>query len=120
MTPEDQIKKLLSDELDKRGIEDARVKRIAESQAALADFQRRQREPRPDRESAVDATSAPVHYDETVLPLVTFSSSETGSDAPPQPPPLPVDLGGGEWTTVMYCDGDGGDVLRQVLSRPVP
>lgn len=120
MTPEDQIKKLLADELDKRGVEDMRVRRIADDRAAFDDFRRRQREPRETRESAVDATCAPVHYDETVLPMETFSFSEPADGGSSPAPPLPVDLDGGTWTTVMYCDGDGGDVLRQVLSRPVP
>lgn len=119
MTEEDQIKKLLNDELDKRGVEDARVKRIADARAEHEKFARDQSAPREYPSSTVDARNPPVSYVETILPMEVIPFTQPDSSTPPIPP-SPVDLGGGEWTTVLYCDSDGGDVLRQVLSRPVP
>lgn len=119
MTEEDQIKKLLNDELDKRGIADARRQSIAADKASFESYVKDISAPREQSPSAVDARNAPVHYEETILPMEVIPLDQPSVVTPPIAP-SPVDLGGGEWTTVMYCDSDGDDVLRQVLSRPVP
>lgn len=120
MTPEDAIKKLVADELEKRGIEDARVKRKAEDRADFDRYieQSARREYPP---SAVDARNAPVQYEEIFLPMqpIPFTQPDSGGGAPPVAP-SPVDLGGGDWETVLYCKADGSDDMRQVLSREVP
>lgn len=120
MTPDDAIKKLIADELEKRGIQDANAERISSDRADHERFAREQSAPRVYPPSAVDSRDAPVHYEETVLPMREIPFTQPDSTPAAAVPPLPVDLDGGEWTTVMYCDSDGGDVLRQVLSRPVP
>lgn len=114
MTPEDEIKKIVRDVIAQDRPEMARRKRIADDKARFDAYVAAPPSPRP--QSAVDATNAPVHFEETVLPMQTFSldadapgSNAAGNGAPPL-----------EFATmeIAVCDDDDMDQVVTIYIQP--
>lgn len=90
MTEQD-IKQAVKEVLAESAPEMARRERIARDKAAFEQFAREQRAPREPRESAVDSSRAPIHQEDTVLPIQTFVFNDpvpSFSNSPPGSAPV--------------------------------
>lgn len=116
MTDKDIVKDLVKEVLLENP-DLQRQQRIAEQRADLECFMKERSAPgREPTASAVDATNAPVRYEETVLPIqrLDFFTDPGQSAAPPASSSAPAFV----YLDAMVCDDMDMDVVVRLMIAP--
>ncbi len=92
----------------------AKRERIREQRQAHDDFAKSVQTPREPSGSAVDSSRAPVHWEETVIPMKEFAFSESGGGDGQSAPPSAPSFSSVE---TRICLSDGTVAVVDVLVR---